>query len=189
MTPSLSKSEKRDIMAFIKNNRRNFYKALWKWYALGELVLSGEKNLVIGQGLRDYSDDYQYISQLNAIYLALTNGVWKGNVIGGAKTFIMIEYVHKKYMARFYKYYYHPKCKKQVPPPRLKYTDALREFLARGFVHKADAIDYRGKKYTVEAWLEVAPLIWPQAYDQHGEACKQQAKIGIRGFTKAAIPK
>jgi hypothetical protein len=162
---------------------------MWKWIAVGELVLTGEKNLVIIQGIKNYQDDYNYISQLNTIYLAISNGSWKGKLFGAGKMFLVIEYIHKKYMARFYKYYYHPKCKKQIPPPRLNHTAALKEFLARGFVHKADAIDYRGKKYTVDVWLELAPLVWPQAYDQHGEACKQQAKVGIRGFTKAAIPK
>ena len=189
MSESLTKSEKRDILAFIKNNRRSFYKAIWKWMPVGELVMTGEKNLVIIQGLKNYNTDYNYISQLNTIYLALANGSWQGKLIFGVKGFRVIEYIHKKYWERYYKYYYFPKCKKQVAPPRMNYTSALKEFLARGFIHKADAIDYRGKKYTVDAWLSVAPLTWPQAYDQHQDACKQQAKVGINGFTSATIPK
>jgi hypothetical protein len=132
-----------------------------------------------------FPGNYRYVSELRIINLVLTNDLWSDE-LRGKIGLNELRYLHKKYWDRFHKYYFFPRTKKQIAIPHLNKTRAVAEFLARGFVHKDDAIDFRGKKYIVQC--NIAPLVWPEGFDQHGEACKKASEVGIGGYTGCPIP-
>ena len=175
------------MIAFIKQQKKKFYKCLWKWYGHRDLLTSMAtvQTSPVKTALMMFPSDYGYVSELRIIYLVLLNDLWE-NKLKGKIGVEELRFLHKKYWDRFHKYYVFPRTKKQIPFPHMKKTDAVREFLARGFVHKDDAVDWRGKKYLIEC--TIAPLVWPQGFEQHGEACRQASMLGINGYTKCPIP-
>lgn len=181
---SLSPSRRKALIAFIKPQKKKFYKAMWKWYGHRGVLLHLRNVMTnpIKDALRSNSQNYGYVSELLVIYQVLLNDMPLPNGLSINE----LEFIHKKYWERFHKYYVFPRTKKQVPFPHMRKTEAVQEFLARGFVHKDDSVDWRGKKYIIEC--TIAPLVWPQGYEQHGEACKIAAQVGIPGYTKCPIP-
>lgn len=188
MVRQLKSSERKALIAFIKPRKKKFYKGLWKWYGNVDLLISmgNVQSSPIKTALTYFPGRYSYVAELRIIYLVLLNDLWEEKLRGVIGLDELV-YLHKKYWERFHKYYVFPRTKKQIPFPHMNKTKAVAEFLARGFIHKDDAIDFRGKKYTVEC--TIAPLVWPQAFDQHGDACKTSAEVGIHGYTKCPIPK
>lgn len=175
------------MIAFIKPKKKRLYKGLWKWYGHRGLLIGMQNVLTspIKDALHDFPQNYGYIAELNIIYQVLKNDLWDGSLKGGIGLNELI-YLHKKYWDRFHKYYVFPRTKKQMPFPHMKKTEAVKEFLARGFVHVDDSVNWRDRKYIIEC--TIAPLVWPQGFDQHGEACKKAAELGIPGYTKCPIP-
>lgn len=175
------------MTAIIKPNKKKFYKALWKWYGQRAVVLSLSNTITspIKTLLHYYPQNYGYVAEINIIYQVIINEMWTDKLRGliGPKE---LQYIHKKYWERFHKYYVFPRTRKKVPLPHMNKTQALKELLLRGWVHKDEAIDYRGKKYIIEC--TIAPLVWPQGFDQHGEAIKKGYELGIPGYTKCPIP-
>lgn len=188
MPGQLKDSEKKALVAIIKPNKKKFYKALWKWYGERGLLLglANTQTSPIKSLLHEYPQNYGYVSELNIIYLAILNDLWSSKLQGviGPRQLI---YIHKKYWERFHKYYVFPRTRKKIALPHMNKTQAIKEFLARGFVHKDDAVDWRGKKYTIEC--NIAPLVWPQGFEQHMDSCRVAKEVGINGYTSCPIPK
>lgn len=95
--------------------------------------------------------------------------------------------IHKKYRPRFIKYYLSPMVRRNGGLfPHMGKTDAIKEFIARGFVHedevKLDKLN--------NCWIkcQIAPLVWPKDFYQHQDALQEMDKIGIPGYTGTVLP-
>jgi len=97
--------------------------------------------------------------------------------------------IHQRYWKRICKYMV-KKLKERdgdkVSFPQPKHTDAIHELLLRGFVHEKDFIPKKGKYYIK---CHIAPLIWPENFDQHSHAIETLQRVGLVTFTGTVIPK
>lgn len=169
------------MTAFINQNKKRIYEGMSKWYMKMDIMSDKAKPGELMQVLTRLPNSYQYVGRLKVILYAMVNGIWNAkelSYINGPK----LEYVYLKVWKGFYKDY----VKKKRPLARMKSTQVIMELICRGFVHKSDAIDYRGKKYLIEC--TIAPLVWPEGFDKREDAKKMNKMLGIPGYTKCPIP-
>lgn len=64
--------------------------------------------------------------------------------------------------------------------PKLNKTKALKEFLARGYIHVDDALPYFEKgKYSI--LCHTLPITWPEQFDSQQEGLAFLGEMGING--------
>lgn len=71
--------------------------------------------------------------------------------------------------------------------PHMDKTDALKELLARGWVHEDGMLFHNPKNVYLKC--NIAPLVWPEEYYHHQDAIVQNDRVGIPGYTGTKLPK
>lgn len=99
---------------------------------------------------------------------------------------IACEKLHKKYWERFHKVYVN-RAKANGGWPHMNRTEALKEFLAMGYIYKTD-IDYTPKEHYC-IYSHIGGLWWPEAFESHQDAIKIQTQFGLPGYTGTTLPK
>ena len=138
-----------------------------------------------------------YARELKVIYLTMEpilnkehrpqNG-WYSVCKDRSEIAMVCEKIHKRYWAKFHKKIYPKKVKTHGGYiPQIGKTDALKESLAMGFIHRSE-ITYDPKKhYCVHT--HVGDLWWPEVFELHQDAIAIQVKYGMGGITGTTLPK
>lgn len=97
------------------------------------------------------------------------------------------ERIHKRYWVRFHKNIYPKWVKRDVYIPHIGKTDALKESLAMGFIHKSEIAYNPNENYCVHT--HIGDLWWPEVFKLHQDAIAIQVKYGLGGITGTTLPK
>lgn len=199
-----------DILALLKEpkNKKVFYKAYYKNYAeenIVQIALSGDEDEVILYNTPLYF--FMGLENLPTLEVLKENPCYWANLYKIAKAaYTVLARVNKgipeyewtlRTRKEFDKIVERYKDKlttyliKKVKAnggyfPTLSPTKTIEELLLRGWVHEDDAKLNRDK-YNLRC--HVAPLTWPESFDQHQDACQASEKYGIGGRTGTILPK
>lgn len=139
-----------------------------------------------------------YKRELKIIYLAVegflkkwgepgSNRWWDFYQARGSMVQVCFE-LHKKYWDKFHKLFYRQWVRDAGGNiPTMNRTQALKEFLAMGFVYKTD-IDYNPKDHYC-VYAHIGGLWWPEAFESHQDAIAIQMNYGIPGLTGTTLKK
>lgn len=95
--------------------------------------------------------------------------------------------VHKEHIEKFKKLRLIPMAKRHGGYfPHMPKTEAIKEFIFRGFIH-IDEADLDPKNIYIKC--NIAPLVWPKTYFHHQNALAKAMKVGIPGYTGTVLPK
>lgn len=177
---------------------------MWKhWGDIG-LLIHGKDNEpftdLFPQFLWDTFDDKAIARELKVMYEAISDVFTKEeNIANGFFKFcdnrLSIAYaceaLHKKYWHRFVKNIFPIKVKKHHGYiPHMQKTQAMKEFLAMGFMHISDltsgSLDMNNYSFV---YAHVGDLWWPERFDSQLDAIKVQKRLGIPGLTGTTLIK
>lgn len=163
----------REILTFIKANRKEFNRQMFKRW--GNRCLVG----------MPYSMSHRYNPELGCeivmVWKALDKLGWQSEILTEDLGNSDIEKVWLKYRERFTNKYLGPRVlRRNGRFPQEQRTRAIKELLARGFMHEYDAnIDKR--KWFIEC--HIAPLVWHEDFEDQKDAINILNKFGIPGYT------
>lgn len=187
------------ILAIVKNNKKRFYRTLWKNYGNGALLLDKFEEIVedkMPAFLWATYADKNYARELKVIYLAVDsllfgeypiNGTlgWYNWLNNRAQIATACERLHKKYWQRFHKFYVLKRVSRvngdKIVWPTMEKTQALKEFLAMGYIYKTEFKYDPTKDYVIFA--HIGGLFWPEKFKLHQDAIEKMKEVGIPGLT------
>jgi hypothetical protein len=172
-------------LKLVRQNKKKFYKLWWKEWS-NQVI---ERNHQYGdQRWHDLMNNYpsRYLEYQAISKIMGTLGVFDMEKFPGwgyNETTI----IWGKYRQRFITYMTKRANRNGGRFPHENKTRAVKEFLNRGFKHVDDYVMDLQNCYYVKC--NIAPLIWPDEFDNHQDAMEVQAKMGIPGYTGTIIPK
>lgn len=170
------------VLEFAKENKKQFYRKWYKRWADRRYYLLEYKDFGTTQIDTAYKDNPEKGSEINALSWIM------GEMDFPDGGMFVTEGLWEKYRERFVKNYLLPKVKRNGGYfPRMKKTDAIKELIARGWIHEDDALRLNGKNVYLKC--NIAPLVWPEDYYQHQDALLMLNKVGISGYTGTVLPK
>lgn len=133
---------------------------------------------------------YHSIGQIFEIVHGKGNAGWFDYLENRSQIAEACEKLHEKYSKRFLKFYVFKKKKVdgRVKFPQMNKTQAMKEFLAMGFMHKDDVDPDTTKGYYVYTHT-CGELYWPEIFESHQDAIKVQTTLGIPGYTGTTLKK
>lgn len=139
----------------------------------------------------DNYSDKNHARELNIIYQAMQPilkdakpaiNSWYSWLENRSQIAEACELIHKKYWQRFHKFYFFPKIHRlRCSIPTMNRTQALKEFLAMGFVYKTDYKVDQTLGYYI--FSHIGGLWWPQRFKHHQDAIEKMKVVGIPGLT------
>lgn len=186
------------IGEIIKANRKKFRAKIWKYYGEGDLLTGpySEWDDLMPQWFWDNYEDKSFARQLKIIYLAAEDIIKLDKAFRGWYDFVterfeiaqVCERLHQRYWKGFEKRFAHNvKNKYGGIWPTMNRTQAMKEFLAMGYVYKTD-INFDPKKHYC-VYAHIGGLWWPETFELHQDAIAIQMKYGIPGLTGTTLPK
>lgn len=159
-------------------NRKKFYKQLYKnWTKQGWMI----ENDADGFNNSKYAKNPKLGAEISIFSNAL---VKMGLVPFDADDVIN---AHKKYKDTFTQNYLLRKAKNNGGfIPHMNKTDAIREFILRGFVHKEEVL-LNIKQVSII--VHIAPLVWPETFKHQQDAFAVLDNFGIPGYCGTILPK
>lgn len=186
------------IGEIIKENRKKFRARVWRNYGNGDLLTQPRQDWddLMPQFFWDNYDNKHFARQLKIIYLAVDEVIricsstrgWYDYVTNRSEIAEICERLHKRYWKGFEKRFAHNvKNKYGGVWPTMNRTQALKEFLAMGYVYKTD-INFNPKDHYC-VYAHIGGLWWPETFESHQDAIAVQMKYGIPGLTGTTLPK
>lgn len=174
------KSTENSIYEYLKENRKLFFKSVYKNFGKTNILTVDTKNETILHIREHYFETPNYAGELMVIHGGLFD------LCGGSKRTGELIKIHDKYWERL-EIYCTKKGAKLGKIPILGYTEGITELIARGFKHWNDVNLDLNTRFTLHAHF--APLWWPEDFGSHQEALTYMAMKGIAGHTGTKIPK
>lgn len=159
-------------------NRKQFYKAIWKRWPEERSVSSIP---MMARYIKDLDvGDFGLAAKVLRIFhtfrdISIDCTMWDAYQ------------VYLKYWDKIDAYVLKRVKKRNGHFPTMGYTETISELIARGWVHINEA--HRLDKHEVHLYCHIAPLVWPDSFEQHMEAIEVLGKVGIPGRTGTKLPK
>lgn len=182
-------------MRIVKENRKKLFGCLRRNF--GNTALLGINDDLMPEFLWNFYEDKAHARELKIIYLAVEELLvrfyfsqrgWYDFVTDREEVRITCSVIHAKYWKRFIRIFSrNVKIKYGGYWPEMNKTQALKEFLAMGFIYKTD-IDYDPNDHYC-VYAHIGGLWWPEAFESHQDAIAIQMNYGIPGLTGTTLKK
>jgi len=189
-------------MRLIKENRKRFLGNIWRNYGNTALLIyhtidAGLEQDLMPKYLWDAFLDKHHARELVIIYHAVENLLrskaqvnfnWFSFAKDRGQIVEILEKLYKRYWERFHKVY-GKRAKERGGWPKMRKTQALKEFLGMGFMHVDDLPFRIDKTQYYYIYTHFGDLWYPEEFNLHQDACQIQTKLGIDGYTGTTLIK